>query len=235
MLTRSDFRLWRASGGLAWHWRAWRASQRYRPFRQAIEDWLVAWEPPCSRLILVAPSAGWTLPSARLSQFEQILAMDLDPLARWLFVLNHRRILDRRTELTWVRRDLVSELPQCLAAWPDAAVLFCNVLGQLAIEREDHETVLAALPTMLRRHHWASFHDCYTGDVLRREFESLGTLNLDRRMDADDLQRLGFAGEWRDHGTGRLFPERHTRRYLPWWIRENKLHWIEAATMEPQI
>lgn len=228
---RPDFRLWRPSGGLAWHWRAWRGAQRHRPFRLAVESWLAGWSPPCARLILVGPSAGWTLPGAWLSQFQEILAIDLDPLARWFFALNHPV---RRTELRWLRGDLVTELPRHLRAWPDAAVLFCNVLGQLAVEREDHELVLAELPRILRRHHWASFHDCYTGDVSRQEFESLVPFSSQRRMSADDLQRLGLGGEWRDHGTGQLFPAQHSRAYFPWWILEDKLHWIEAATMSPQ-
>jgi hypothetical protein len=229
VVMRPDFRLWRPSGGLAWHWRAWRAARRYRPFRLAIESWLTEWSPPGQRLILVGPSAGWTLPSAWLLGFREICALDLDPLARWLFALNHPRC----RELTWLRGDLVTELPPRLAVWPDAAVLFCNVLGQLALEREDHEAILTALPRLLERHHWASFHDCYTGDVLRYEFEALAPLTLQRRMRADDLQRLGLGGEWRDHGTGQLFPAQHPRAYFPWWIREDKLHWIEAATMAP--
>ncbi len=232
VVMRPDFRLWRPSGGLAWHWRARRAARRYGPFRLAIESWLTEWSPPCTRLILVGPSAGWTLPGAWLSQFQEILAIDLDPLARWFFTLNHPGLNDR--SVTWLRSDLVTELPRRLAAWPDAAVLFCNVLGQLAVEREDHELVLAELPRMLRRHHWASFHDCYTGDVSRHEFDSIGPISLQRRMSADDLQRLGLSGEWRDHGTGQLFPAQHLRAYFPWWILEDKLHWIEAATISPQ-
>ena len=231
MVTKPDFRLWRPSGGLAWHWRAWRGAQRHRPFRLAVESWLAGWSPPCARLILVGPSAGWTLPGAWLSQFQEILAIDLDPLARWFFALNHST---GQTELRWLRGDLVTELPRRLADWPDAAVLFCNVLGQLAVEREDHEAVLAELPGMLQRHHWASFHDCYTSDVSLHEFKSLVPLSLQRRMSADDLQRLGLSGEWRDHGTGQLFPAEHSRAYFPWWILEDKLHWIEAATMTPQ-
>ena len=233
--TRPEFRLWRPSGGLAWHWRAWRGASRYQAFRAAIRDWLTAWEPPCRRLVLVAPSAGWTLPGAWLSRFEQIVAIDLDPLAPWLFRLNHQRHFVQLQNFEWIRRDLVSELPLRLAAWPDAAVLFCNVLGQLAIERDDHDAVLATLPQLLRSQHWASFHDCYTGDVSMRDYASLGTFTLEQRMSAADLQRLGLGGEWRDHGTGELFPAGHARRYLPWWIREDKLHWIEAATMTPQI
>ncbi len=233
--TKPEFRLWRPSGGLAWHWRAWRAASRYHPFRAAIQDWLTTWAPPCRRLVLVAPSAGWTLPSDWLSRFDEIVAIDLDPLAPWLFRRNHQRHLVQSKKLQWIRRDLVSELPLRLADWPDAAVLFCNVLGQLAVERDDHETVLAMLPQMLRRQHWASFHDCYTGDVSMREFASLNPFSLERRMKAVDLQRLGLGGEWRDHGTGGLFPEQHVRQYFPWWIREDKLHWIETATMRPQI
>lgn len=231
----SDFRLWRPSGGVAWHWRAWRGKRRYHPFRVAVHDWLKSWAPPCSRLILVGPSAGWTLPSTWLAQFEAITAIDLDPLARLGFALNHRRGLARGTRLEWLRRDLVSELPGHLSTTPDAAVLFCNVLGQLAIERDDHEAVLAILPNMLRRHHWASFHDCYTGDISAQEWRWLEPFTLEQRMSAADLQRLGLSGEWRDHGTGELFPAHHRRHYFPWWITDQKLHWIEAGVREPQI
>ena len=62
----------------------------------------------------------------------------------------------------WIGADFVVCLPQILAAHPGAAVLFCNVLGQLGVERSDYEQRLAQLPGWLEGREWGSFHDRYS-------------------------------------------------------------------------
>lgn len=73
------------SGGLTYHLRALRWRRRlWTPFRAQVAAWLAAWQPPCSELLLLGPSAGYTLDPAFLSRFAAIHAVEPDPLAHWL-------------------------------------------------------------------------------------------------------------------------------------------------------
>ena len=74
-----------ASGGLGYHWRAWRYRQhRWAPFHEAVAGWLEAWTPPARTLVLVGPSGGYALNARFLSRFEQHVVLEPDPLARLL-------------------------------------------------------------------------------------------------------------------------------------------------------
>jgi hypothetical protein len=215
---------------LLWHWRALRARRLHADLREQLEQWLLDWQPAANTLVLVGPSAGWTLPHRFLARFETIVAIDLDPSARPLFWLAHGKALAASgLTLHWVHGDFVEVLPGLLSA--DMAVLFCNVLGQLGVERSDYQQVLAALPHTLRSVHWASYHDRYSADAgcvpeaARKPFESMSG------MDSSTLLSMGCKGEWTDHGTGVLLPDNWPRRYLPWLLTARKFHWLEAGTV----
>lgn len=129
---------------------------RYRgalwaPFRATVCDWLEAWRPAGHRLLLVGPSAGHTLPVELLrTRFTDITACEPDPLARhWL-----RRRLHGIRFCSAARLDAAG-LAALATEHPDAAILFCNVLGQLPPPATGWTTALAPLA----RHDWASFHD----------------------------------------------------------------------------
>lgn len=156
---RTDFpelgdHLLAASGGLIWHLAALRyRNTLWRPFRENLEAWLQAWNPPSSRLLLVGPSAGWTLPAALPGRFAEVLALEPDPLAR--------RLLGRRfSGIRFDRLDLFAPggLEALPALYPDHALLFCNVLGQLAPEQRS-ELWCERLRVALQRFDWASWHD----------------------------------------------------------------------------
>jgi hypothetical protein len=77
------------TGGWHWHWRAWRSQKRWVPAAAQIEDWLLAQAMPRQQLVLIGASAGWMLPTAWLTQFEEVHAWDIDPLAAPLFRWRH--------------------------------------------------------------------------------------------------------------------------------------------------
>ena len=52
------------SGGLVYHLRALRHRHGWQPYADRLAGWLQAWSPPCRSLVLIGPSAGWTLPAA---------------------------------------------------------------------------------------------------------------------------------------------------------------------------
>ena len=220
------------SGGLLWHWRALRAWRKHADLRDQIEHWLLDWQPSVSTLVLVGPSAGWTLSQRFLARFKTIVAIDLDPSARPLFWFAHGKSLAASgTQIRWLHGDFAEVLPRLLGADAPVAVLFCNVLGQLGVERSDYQQVLGALPHTLRSVHWASYHDRYSADAgcvpeaARKQFESMSG------MDSSTLLSMGCKGEWTDHGTGVLLPDNWPRRYLPWLLTARKFHWLEAGTV----
>lgn len=222
------------SGGLLWHWRAVTGRRRTAATRRAVAQWLDNWRPPCTELIVVGPSAGWMLPGEFLQRFRTLIAFDLDPSARWLFAMRHGTRLRRHgVQWCWNRQDFTANLQQALQAHPNAAVLFCNVLGQLSLERDDHSQVLAAIPGQLGAHHWASIHDVYSGHVDLSRLPLRPVFTLTRPLIPDDLRRLGCSGTWHDHGTSGLFAYGVCRTFLPWMITATRMHWLEAGAVAP--
>jgi len=198
-----------------------------------VEDWLATWTPPCDELLLVGPSAGWCLPDSFLTRFAHVHAFDIDPAAQPLFRLLHGGGLRRAgSALTWTQADFFADSPGILAAYPDAAVLFCNVAGQRCIQTPDADAVeaeMVRLQGLLQGRCWASFHDLLSG----RASLVLPQRRLTGRMEARDLiASYGLGGEWYDHSTGTFLPQGVQRRILPWRFQRGRLHLIEAGWVE---
>jgi hypothetical protein len=220
----------RRSGGLFWHLRALRYRRLHGSFRCAIASFLHAWHPACSQLIVVGPSAGWFLPSRFLNRFSRLVLIDLDTSAPFFFSLRHGRRLRRRgTELVWLGADFVGCLQNLVSTHPGAAILFCNVLGQLGLERDDHERRLSQLSGWLEGRAWASFHDRFSTRLPGGLPSDPSPFTSESGMDEDMLRHIGCSGEWTDHGTGGVLPEGTLRHYLPWRITPDRFHWIEAG------
>ncbi len=221
---------WRPSGGLRWHLRAWRHRRIHDPFRHDIGRFLQSWDHGSEELLVVGPSAGWFLPQSFLLRFSRLVLIDLDTSAPIFFRLRHGRALRQcGVDTDWIQEDFVECLPRLLAVSRDPAVLFCNVLGQLALERTDAEARLAELPAMLTEHRWASFHDRFSARVPVEAPPGEQAFTSHIPMDGDMLQKLGYSGEWCDHGTGGILPAGAVKCYLPWRIEPRRLHWIEAG------
>ena len=222
----------RPSGGLRWHLRALRYRECHGPFREQVASFLAAWEPDTTDLVLVGPSAGWFLPATFLTRLSRLLMMELDTSARFFFQLRHGRSLRQaQASTTWLMGDFVTGLPEVLAARPKAAVLFCNVLGQLGLERSDYQVELAALKLRLSGRRWASFHDRFSslGQDLRGRVAA--SFSSTRSMDAAMLGELGCSGEWTDHGTEHVFPDGTLRRVAVWSITKSRVHFVEMGSV----
>jgi hypothetical protein len=221
---------WRPSGGLRWHLRAWRHRRIHDPFRHDIGRFLQSWDHGSKELLVVGPSAGWFLPQSFLLRFSRLVLIDLDTSAPIFFRLRHGRALRQcGVDTDWIQEDFVECLPRLLAVSRDPAVLFCNVLGQLALERTDAEARLAELPALLTERRWASFHDRFSARVPVEAPPGEQAFTSHIPMDGDMLQKLGYSGEWCDHGTGGILPAGAVKCYLPWRIEPRRLHWIEAG------
>ena len=186
-----------ASGGLGYHWRALRYRQRlWAPFIRQVGAWLADWQPPCRDLVLVGPSAGYALSAAFLDRFARITALEPDRLARALL---RRRFAHAPIRFGTIDAFALPDGPAALAAhWPDAAILFCNVIGQ----RLDADTAppwRQAQQAALAGHHWASWHDVFSAPQPPRHLppgaHAADSAALARRLWA------GIGCEVVDHGT----------------------------------
>jgi hypothetical protein len=234
--------LFSPSGGLVYHLRALRSRDTlWQPFRSALGAWLAQHLPPGGELVVVGPSAGHCLPLGLLSGFERVVALEPEPLARWLLA---RRLGPGRLELE--RRDLLVQpllsgsagLDVLLRQKPQASLLFCNVLGQLHFAGEQQQARFQGefrrrLLPLLAGRRWASFHDFWSLDRDRTE-PSPTALDFARQPSDDELGVAWFGPRGApvkvlEHGTRELFPAALPRRYFGWQLTPSALHVVEAV------
>jgi hypothetical protein len=113
--------------------------------------------------------------------------------------------------------------------YPDAALLFCNLLGQhLVGERADVERQIwlsRLMPALLGRA-WASWHDLASTETPPAQFT---VLHLPK---AEPLEQV-LAHYWPrdeldiyDHDCTGIWPE-HLRQYAIWQLKPNGYHLVE--------
>lgn len=181
------------SGGLSYHYLALRFSRTlWRPFRGDVARWLAEWAPRSRELVIFGSSAGYSLPAGFLARFERVIIVEPDPLARLLL---RRRFPRARFEFSSRfsgGRDLLAPIPESepgstakkaveklktfLGEYPNAAVLFANVIGQLPLEfphlsDELFASHLVAIRAAVQGRPWASYHDLLSTWARPRSFE----------------------------------------------------------------
>jgi hypothetical protein len=125
-----------------------------------VARWLDAWHPDSHHLVLIGPSGGYALNARFLDRFQRITVLEPDALARHLL---RKRFADFKFEFAeshWLAQPDGGHL--LAQRYPDAAFLFCNLLGQKLVgqgARHDRQAWLAALQTALQQREWASWHD----------------------------------------------------------------------------
>jgi hypothetical protein len=236
-------RLLGPSGGLVYHGRALcYRDTLWSTFRASVADWLARRLPVGDELLLVGPSAGHCLPLQQLSRFRRVLVLEPDPLARYLLRAGlgpqpHVEV-EPRDSLVAPLLSGAAGLDAVLERRPRAAVLFCNVLGQLHFELSDeqqpvwHEAFRRRILPLLEGRDWASFHDRWSLDFGSAEARPEARAFSERPSD-DELAEawFGTSGPVRtvlDHGTSELFPAALPRRYFSWQITPRALHVVEA-------
>jgi hypothetical protein len=239
--------LWRQlfnpAGGVPYHFRALtNQRQGWAPFRAEIARWLGSWQPPETHLALVGPSGGYNLPLRQLRRYERITVFEPDPVACLLLQRNMRRRLGvEAPPMTFIRTDHLVAHPARLVEFLErngAAVLFCNVLGQLvhlvpAAKRAGHLDVLRlAVKQMLEGRSWATFHDRVSGPLAPKIVASTAL----RRWSDQELIKRAYdvhgrtqTVELSDHHTEGYVPEHLPHRYITWHIARDRYHLIEAV------
>ncbi len=217
-----------ASGGLGYHLRALRFRHSlWAPYIATVQRWLHDWRPPTDTLVVVGPSAGYALDAAFLARFRSVRALEPDPLARFLL----RR---RFAQIAWHfdRLDCLHDGggPGALAAaYPQAAILFANVLGQ-ALDPALLPAWRGALADALRLHHWASWHDVLSAGTAPLPADDLDPAAF---RDATALARALWrtAVEVSDHDTFALAPQ--GRALASWRIAPAQWQVVEWGMHRP--
>jgi hypothetical protein len=237
--------LFSLSGGLLYHLKAIRYSRElWAPFRRHVATWLNDALPPESELVLVGPSAGHCLPLEQLARFERVYVLEPDPIARRILAwrLAHPRLHVEHRDL--LVEPLISGragLDALLDRRPNAAVLFCDLLGQVQLElgeeqqsRFQREFRRRILPRLAGRR-WASFHDRWSLDRGLEEPKLPSVVGFNYVPQDEELGAAWFgagsaAVQVLDHATSELFPEPGSRRYFAWQITPHALHIVEAVS-----
>jgi hypothetical protein len=239
--------LFTPSGGVVYHLRALRYRDGlWAPYRAALAEWLERCLRPGDELVVVGPNAGYCLPLEHLARFRKLVVLEPEGLARWLL---RQRLPHARLEVE--HRDLLlgpllvggPGLDTVLQRRPRAAVLFCNLLGQLHWELGDEQEkrfraeFKRRIWPQLAGRSWASFHDRWSVPLPASE-RMPTTLSFERRPGDDELGVACFGASGPpvtalDHGTSQLFPDAWPRRYFSWPLTPQALHIVEGASSAP--
>jgi hypothetical protein len=241
------------TGGVAWHWLAWRSQARWASTSQAIEHWLlnqaqvfkasgVAGQPS---LLLIGASAGWMMSSQWLQQFARVDTFDIDPLAAPLFKWRHGAALKSQgVELHCHTHNALQDLPALLNAHPKACVFFDNVLGQLRFQRpsaawQQVEADIQKIQKQLKGREWGSVHDRMSGPTLEKivESDALPVRNS-QQNDQQWLTQLNAESPWLDHLTHDVFPLETSGQEIniqnfAWNFSPRYRHWLQAGWVRP--
>jgi hypothetical protein len=225
-------KLFTHSGGLIYHARAWRAGHTWKSHRNSVRDFLNAWNPPADTLVLVGPSGGYSLPAGWLKKFDEVIAVEPDPVARALFEWR------LKMKLTWLSQPLDFNDPSLFLAQipPKSAILFCNLLGQVSVSSAFK--MKATLQKITEGRPWASYHDVISGtgihlqvpaatDFKKKTVDEIKTwVNLTAEARAGDstVRELSL------HDAFDLFPAGEgVFHYWDWTLTGTRTHLIEGV------
>ena len=215
------------SGGLRYHLRARRHERLWAPFHVRVMTWLQDWQPDARELVLLGPSGGYALPAPWLARFHAIHALEPDPLARLIL----RQRFPRAAIAFHAAGDLAMPggVARLVARHPDAAFLFCNLLGQELVGQPPsflRRAWLDELAAALRGRPWASWHEL-ASTTRRPARETVFGAHCPERLE-DALALFWDGGELDivDHETFGMGLEQ-PREYAVWRLLPERWHLIE--------
>ena len=197
---------------------------------------------PRHQLVLIGGSAGWMLPTEWLTQFEEVHAWDIDPLAAPLFRWRHGQALKRAdTRLNQHTGDGLAQLDAWTRTLPSAFFWFDNVLGQLRFTDASPDAVaqrLNHLQRQLKGLAWGSVHDRMSGrhtpgthfPVARH---SVAGLAMETPEGQAWLLQMGAISPWLDHLTEGVLPQGTPVQYTAWPFKPRYAHWLEMGWTGP--
>lgn len=220
------------AGGLLYHWRALLYNGiLWRPFRRQVAEWLKDWALDRELLVLVGPSAGYTLPREFVARFRRVVVIEPDPSA---FLIFQARFL---LPVDWQREDFFDlnakdpspeYLSELFGRYPTAAFLFCNVLGQLPVILREN-----ARHRIQEKSKRAADITVFVEAYMKR----LSAVFREARAKRPDLKIASYHDRYSrnlkrpneviDHLTGVLFEREPQRKEFPWKLTPQIEHQVE--------
>lgn len=222
------------SGGWVYHRKHALNFKRWRTFRTEVDQWLrsTVMHTSDTPLLLVGPSAGYSLSDGFLSSYSQIDAIELDPLSPYLWSLRHTvKITTWMDTNYFLLNDPFSRLRE---NYPHHLVLFSNLLGQLAYSHDFNAAIIDYWARDLSKlKNWMSYHDLYS---LHGDTKTLSKFASAFQSPLTRQDVLALLLPWRakleilDHRTQDFVPSPTTNKYFLWRIDKNSLHIVEGVS-----
>lgn len=229
-----------STGGLSYHYMAVRYQNRlWRRFHESLNILLCNWRHFSNEVVLIGPSAGYSLSTEFLQAFKAIHVYDPDPLAKWLFLRRFPQLpvhwsLD--SPFFHSSTDSVQSLWSLRNKYPDAAVLFCNVIGQWPlledVDEGDIQGFTDQLSQVYNQSNWASFHDLFSGPSKWRKWshsQQRQKVNFSNLEDVESFWKDTRGGPLTDHLTFKMFKRASYRQHLIWPLTRRQVHIVEWA------
>ena len=239
------------SGGLRYHWRAHLYRKTlWAPFCKSVEDFLESWDCKKEHLILIGPSAAYTLPTHWLASFNKITCFDLDIMAPFFFKLRHGQFQSIKIRPIWKTTDFIynpSNLNLLSELDPQATILFSNVLGQRLFLGPDYPDWMSQFNIWIGNNpnrQWASYHDVFSSTQPpivppRSSPPSLHVTAANLQSTQEELINLFWPPNTfsstdtvdtilQDHGTWGMTPQL-PRIYSLWQLLPQRWHLIEMV------
>ncbi len=210
-------------GGLVYHYRAWRYSKKlWGEHKNQVSQFLELWNPPRKTLVLIGPSGGYSLPLEWIGQFEKVVALEPDPVARWIFEMRFKR------KPLWLKdfREIQRFENESYC------ILFCNLLGQINLETTTGIGFL--LKQLVSGRPWASYHDIFSGPAFSFEHpiqSPYGKLTIEEIKNKISVKQHAGVVELNDHATLHSFEPTDREKFLYWsWaLTPNQTQLIEGV------
>ena len=233
------------SGGLKYHLKALRFRRKYWQHHTfATRQWLDQWQPQSQHLVLLGPSAGYSISPSFLKKFQQITAIDPDPLSAQLFRLRTPQIKVQWSRQNYLFRNDKFLWPEGLLylreEYPESAVLFCNLLGHLPLLVRPNQDLMAKWllhwQVFLQNGEWASYHDLWSSPAtLPPKSWPSSSASEDLAISVRHFTATPGACTVYDHMTKNLFPKNAERSQWLWQIEPGQVHCVEGVRPSKQV
>ncbi len=237
------------TGGIGYHYLALRFRHNlWQDYLKFIQEFLFSLQwfssSKSKKLLLLGPSAGYTLPTHWLKGFNEIQAIDFDPLAPFLFKQIHGPL-----PIRWTKENFFSDSSQdwridrLLAlrqSFPDHLWFFTNLIGQLPLtlkkmslhkeeqwfhwRRDWHQVLL--------ERNWISLHDIFSVPFGIRSIAPFSQKwqTVSKEELIQNVLKAREKAVVTDHLTHGLFPVQTRKELALWRIQPHQTQIIEAAT-----
>lgn len=225
------------SGGISYHYLALKYQKKlWAPHAAELDRHLKQWSPLGPDLILFGASGGYSLPAHFLRRFQNISIYDPDPLAEIIFKRRFPDVAHRWFQHSLIFNELKrskEDLITLRTRHAEAAILFCNSLGQWPIVNPSvSEADIASFVQLLNQEFantgWASYHDIFSGSVTTSPSQVSETPTFSCRQNVEDWWRHHGGKNVVDHLTFEAF-QGANRKHWHWSLTPTQIQIIEWA------